>query len=113
VSVPRALSVGIVRSVWAHATIEGIDTSEARRSPGAVAAFTGADLAPLARPLSMERVPFLKQAPWHALAVDRARFAGEPVAVVVATDPHRAEDARDLVSVDYEPLPTAVDLEAA
>jgi aerobic carbon-monoxide dehydrogenase large subunit len=113
VAIPGTLAVSIVRSPWAHAVIGAIDTTEALRSPGVAAAFTGADLAPLARPLSMDRIPFLKQSPWHALAGDRARFAGEPVAVVVAADPYRAEDAAELITVEYDPLPVAVDLEAA
>ncbi|WP_219417206.1 xanthine dehydrogenase family protein molybdopterin-binding subunit [Pseudonocardia nigra] len=109
-----AAHVTYVRSPIAHARITGIDVDEARRAPGVVAVFTGADvdLAPLppgngigdGPPAAMTR-PFL--------ATDVVRHVGEPVAVVITDDRHRGEDAAELVVVDYEPLPAVVDLDDA
>jgi 2-furoyl-CoA dehydrogenase large subunit len=107
---PGTLTAAIVRSPHAHARIRGVDLSAARAHPG-VAAVIGPDevqenLRPF--PLSL-RVPM----PYYPTATDRTRFAGEPVAVVVATDRYVAEDAAELVDVDYEPLPAVVDAGAA
>lgn len=100
----------LVRSPVAHAEIRGIDAAAAERAPGVVAVFTGADFGP-------EFVPPFSQI--HddisrpALAVDRARFVGDPVALVVAATRRQAVDAAELVAVDWEELPAAVDMEAA
>lgn len=107
---PGTLTAAIVRSPHAHARIHGVDLSRAREHPG-VAAVIGPDevmehLRPF--PLSL-RVPM----PYYPTATDKTRFAGEPVAVVVATDRYVAEDAAELVDVDYEPLPAVVDVSKA
>ena len=88
-----------------------------------VGCFAYADLAPLLRPLPLAGAPppplqarvgfLLKTAPQLPLAHDRVRYVGEPVAVVLAADPYAAEDALELVDVDYEPLPAIADVEAA
>jgi aerobic carbon-monoxide dehydrogenase large subunit len=106
----------IVRSPYAHARINGIDLSEALDADGVVAAFTGADLRdawagglPCFWPVSDD----IKLPAHLPLATDRARFAGDGVAVVVAESRAAAKDAAELVEVDYEPLPAVTDVEAA
>ena len=110
VPVPGAMHLALVRSPFAHARIRGIDTSAAAESPGALAVLTGDDLAAVGRPLG---AVIRGAAEHYAAAVDVARYAGEPVAVVVASDRYLAEDAAELVEVDYEPLEAVVDPLAA
>jgi carbon-monoxide dehydrogenase large subunit len=95
-----------VRSPIAHARITGIDVSGAQAAPGVIAVFTGADLAELPPRKAMAMMsPEIFQRP---LATDTVRFVGEPVAVVVCEDPYQGEDATELVSVDYDPLPAVI-----
>ncbi len=99
---PRGLlHAKLLRSPHAHARIVRIDTSRARALPGVRAVLTAAD------------IPELKRKPptrAHAvLAIDRAVFAGQPVAAVAADEPAIAEEALDLIEVQYEVLPVAVD----
>ncbi len=108
--VPGAMHLALVRSPFAHARIRGIDTAAALASPGTLATLTGADLAAAGRPLGSV---IRGAAEHHVVAVDVARYAGEPVAVVVARDRYLAEDAAELVDVDYEPLDAVVDPRAA
>ena len=104
--VPGALHLALVRSPFAHARIRGIDVEAALVSPGVLAVLTGAELAAAGRPLGA----VIRGATEHyAVAVDVVRYAGEPVAVVVARDRYLAEDAAELVDVDYEPLGAVVD----
>jgi aerobic carbon-monoxide dehydrogenase large subunit len=114
-SFPDCLHVAVVRSPHAHARVRAIDGAAARRAPGILGVFTGADLGPANAPMPTyaphPALPIVCGT--RPLAVDRVRFVGEPVAVVVATDRYCAEDALDLVSVDYEPLPAVIDVEAA
>src|SRR5499427_2526502 len=107
---PGTLHAAILRSSHAHANIRAIDTKAAAAAPGVAAVITGADVAALSTPL----VPVLR-APLEGwpIAVGRARYVGEPVAVVVAADRYLAEDALDLIEVDYDPLPAVVDPIAA
>ena len=78
-----------------------------RAAPGVAAVLTFADLGPAAAPLPIVPPhPALRGKNFHLLAGDRARFVGEAVAVVVAESRHAAEDARELIAVDYEPLPS-------
>ena len=78
--------------------------------PGVAAVITGADIASETRPfLSGVKV----DAPQYALAVDRVRYVGEPVAIVVAADRYKAEDALDLIAVTYKDLAVVVDPEDA
>jgi carbon-monoxide dehydrogenase large subunit len=82
--------------------------------PGVIAALTGEDLRHVVAPIpSRLEQPTFRSTAWHALAVDKVRFVGEAVAVVVAGDRYRAEDALDGVRVEYEPLAPIVDVEAA
>ena len=107
---PGTLHAAILRSPHAHARITAIDVSKARALPGVAAVITSADLADVAAPM-MAGV----RAPIEArvIATDRVRYMGEPVAVAVAADRYRAEDALDLVEVEYDGLPAVVDPEAA
>ncbi|NIH78274.1 xanthine dehydrogenase family protein molybdopterin-binding subunit [Amycolatopsis viridis] len=102
--------VAFVRSPFAHALVNGIDTSAAAAAPGVIAVLTAADLDLPELPVFLELNP---QAKRYALASGRVRFAGEPVAAVVAESAVAAADALELVDVDYEPLPAAVDPEQA
>ncbi len=114
ITLPGMLWVGIVRSPFAHARIGSIDVSKALELEGIVAAYTGADLefaAPLvmAWPINAE----VKNPPHHPLTKDKARYVGDPVAVVVAESRAIAKDALELVEVDWEPLPAVTDIKAA
>jgi len=100
----------IVRSPHAHARILGYDLSAALAMDGVVGAITGADVLKHSKPFS---VGVTAPVQYFCAATDKARFVGEPVAVVVARDRYVAEDAADLVRVSYEPLPAVVDPERA
>lgn len=119
VELPNMGHVAFVRSPYAHARILSIDTSDARNMPGVIGVFTAEDLgdywrqAPLlVAPPPIEDMVFntRTQVP---LAYDKVRYAGEPVVMVVAESRYLAEDAVDVVWVDYEPLEVVVDLEEA
>ena len=102
---PGTLTAAVVRSPHAHARIRSVNLDKARALQG-VAAVIGPDevLATL-RPFPLSvKTPH----PYYPTATDKARFVGEPVAVVVATDRYLAEDAAELVEIDYEPLPAVV-----
>jgi 2-furoyl-CoA dehydrogenase large subunit len=107
---PGTLHAAILRSSHAHANIRAINTKAAAAAPGVAAVITGAEVAALSAPL----VPVLR-APLEGwpIAVGRVRYMGEPVAVVVAADRYLAEDALDLMEIDYDPLPALVDPLAA
>ena len=114
IGLPNILHVAFVRSMYAHARISGVDTSEALKAPGVVAVYTGADIAEKVGPVPCAAaLPDLKVPDYRVLATDKALFVGHPIAAVVATDKYLARDAVDLISVDYEELPAAVDVEAA
>jgi carbon-monoxide dehydrogenase large subunit len=111
VTLPRQAHAVVVRSPHAHARIRGIDAAAALRVPGALAVLTGADLAAdgighLPSDATRKRrdgTPAFST-PRPALARDRVRHVGDPVALVVAVSPEVAADAAELVAVDYEPL---------
>lgn len=106
----------IVRSPHAHARITRIDMASARQTPGVVAVFTGADLTGKVGPLPCAwLIPNseLKTPPHPAIAVDRVRYVGDAVAVVVADDRYSARDGAEMVQVEYEPLPVVTDAEQA
>jgi carbon-monoxide dehydrogenase large subunit len=110
---PGMLWMAVVRSPYAHAKITSVDLSKAKASEGVVAAFSGADLAgewagslPCAWPVTGDcRIP-----QHRPLSADKARYAGDGVAVVVAESRALAKDAAELVEVDYEPLPAVTDV---
>ncbi len=107
-------AVAFLRSPHAHARIVAIDARAALAIPGVEVVVTGADLAPSTRPIraAMSGEGY-KESSWPALAVGKVRFAGEPVAAVVAADQYRAEDALEAIQVVYDPLPAVVDVEAS
>ena len=112
-----ALHAAVVRSPHAHAEIRRIDVAAARRAPGVAGVFTGADvnaelgdIPMIIGPEAFDEVHGPGRAP---LAAGRTRYVGEPVAVVVADTPYHAQDAAELVLVDYAPLPAVTDAEAA
>ena len=111
------LAVAFVRSPYAHAKIESIDTQAALAKPGVQCVLTGKDIQGTIRPLRVEfdteKVPFHKSCNWNVLTHDKVRFVGDLVAAVVATDRYTAEDAADLVEVEYEPLEAVSDMEQA
>jgi len=105
-----ALHAVFVRSPIAHALIRSVDAGEARAMPGVVGVFVAGDMGGLRMP-PVEDSPETFARP--LLAAGRVRFAGEPVAVVVAQTRAQAVDAADAVAVDYEPLAPVIDPEAA
>ena len=110
---PDTLHAAFVRSACAHARIKAIDVEAARTMPGVHAVFTGEDIAQKIKPLRVGGSSLLREIKLYPLAVDKVRYFGEPLAVVVADNRYLAEDAVEIVSVDYEPLPVVVDPEAA
>jgi 2-furoyl-CoA dehydrogenase large subunit len=104
------LHAAILRSPHAHAHIRQINIKAARQAPGVAAVVTGAEVTRLSASLAVGvRAPI---ACWP-IAVDRVRYVGEPVAVIVAADRYLAEDALDLIEVEYEPLTAVIDPVAA
>ncbi len=99
------------RSDVAHGRIRSIDTRAAEAMDGVEAVFTGAQIAKLLEPMPIA-TPF-PSPPHRAVATDVVRYAGEPVAVVVASNRYTARDAADAIVVDIEPLPAVVDPELA
>lgn len=111
IQLPRMVHVAFVRSPHPHAHIQSIDTAAARASDGVVAVMTGAELARICRPWSggAAHIPSLRSPEQHAMAVDVVKWQGEPVAAVVATSRALAEDAVDLIAIDWVPLPAVSD----
>jgi 2-furoyl-CoA dehydrogenase large subunit len=99
--VPHARHAAIVRSPFAHARILSLDPAAALELPGVVGVLTGADVAALSRPFP---AGVECGVPYYSAAAEVARYVGEPVAVVVAESRYLAEDAAELVAVDYDPL---------
>ena len=110
------LHMAVLRSPYGHARINSINTEAARRHPGVVAVYLAEDLkgavgkVPVVIPLGKMTEGMGVRGP---LAEGKVRFYGDPVAVVIAEDRYAARDGRDLIEVDYEPLPAAIDIEKA
>ena len=115
IRLPRMLHVCFVRSQYAHAYIKSIDTQAASKAKGVVAIYTGADLKKRVQPMVATLAHFkgMKAASQYCLAVDRVCWQGEPMVAIVANSRHEAEDAAQLVLVDYEELPVVTDMETA
>jgi len=119
IDVGDPLHVAFVRSDFAHAHVRSIDVSAARTSAGVVGVFTAEDLgdywqpAPLLVPPPPVKDLIFNLAAYYPLARHKVRCVGEPLAVVVATSRYLAEDAAELVNIDFEPLETVADLEGA
>jgi 2-furoyl-CoA dehydrogenase large subunit len=107
---PGTCHAAVLRSSHAHADIRAIDVAAARKAPGVIAVITGADVKALSASLAVGVKAPIECWP---IAVDCVRYVGEPVAVVVAGDRYLAEDALELIEVDYQPLPAVVDPIAA
>ena len=106
-TVPGMVHARVLRSPYAHARVRRVDLTRARARPGVVAALAGADLTwcdPYYGPAYRDR---------PVLAIDVARFEGEPVAAIAAVDEATAEEALELIDVDYEPLAAVLTLEEA
>lgn len=114
VSLPHQLDMAILRCPFPHARIAHIDTTAAAAHPGVLQVMAGADVARLTSPLTVLRpVPGAPKLPYYALAVDRALHEGQPVASIVARSRAEAEDALELIEVDYVPLDHVTDLARA
>ena len=111
VKIVGMLHMAFKRSDVAHGRIRSVDVSAAAAMDGVEAVFTGADIAEMLAPMPIG-TPF-PSPPHRAVATDVVRYAGEPVAVVVATNRYTARDAADAIVVDIEPLPVVVDPEQA
>ncbi len=112
---PGALHAACLRSPHAHARLRGIDAARARALPGVHLVLTAADLGDLNQPgpLLIPHAALHHPRTQRPLAVDEVRYVGEMVAFVVAADRYLAEDAAELIEVDYEPLPVVIDLATA
>jgi len=110
----------MVRSPYAHGTLNGIDTTEASAAPGVIAILTGSDLdaaglgtMKCGLPLKGRDGSPLQYVPRPALATDKVRYVGDPVAIVIAETALQARDAAELVELDIDPLPAVTDARAA
>jgi carbon-monoxide dehydrogenase large subunit len=114
ISLPGMLHACFVRSPVARAVIRSIDVAAARALPGVHAVFTAADLNPhMVEQWHTSVGPKSPETPRPPLADDEVRFVGDPVALVIAVDRYVAEDATELVEVDYDPLVAVVDYATA
>lgn len=108
------LHAAILRSSWAHGRLLRIDTSAAASAPGVIGVFTHLDFGDLklipSRVMAMPNMDKLLQ---RAIASDKVRYVGEPIAVVVAGDPYLAEDALALIDVEVEQLPVIAGWDSA
>ena len=116
IAIPGMVWIAVVRSPFAHARINGVDSSRAKEMPEVMAVFSGEELAeewggplPMAWPVTED----INNPDHFPVAKEKARYAGDAVAVVVAASRARAQDAAEAVDVDYEPLDAVVDLEEA
>jgi carbon-monoxide dehydrogenase large subunit len=102
----------VVRSAVGHALINGIESSAALELPGVLAVYTYDDIKDLARPIPIRLgpLPGFERYLQMAFARDRVRYVGEPIALVVADNRYVAEDAAELVYVDYEEMDAVVDV---
>lgn len=118
-NLPGQLHAAFLRADHAHAAIRFIDVSAALAAPSVMAVLTGADMVAAGYDRPQALMPFpgrgeaLRLPPRPALALDRVRFVGEPVALVVAATAMAAQDAAELVAVDYDMLPAVADAAAA
>jgi CO/xanthine dehydrogenase Mo-binding subunit len=115
-TLPRMLHAAFVRSPHAHAKIVRINTETASRAPGVVKVMTGAELAKLCTAPwigTLTCFPGMKSAPQYPMAVDRACWQGEPVVMVIAQTRALAEDAAELVGIEWQELPAVTAKESA
>jgi CO/xanthine dehydrogenase Mo-binding subunit len=114
-ALPRMAHVVFLRSPHAHAKIIRIDASAAKRVPGVIAVVTGRELAAVITPWVgvLSHLKGLKSAPQHAIAIDHVHWQGEAVIAIVATSRAVAEDAAEIVSVEYQELDAVTDMRTA
>ncbi len=115
-AVPGALHMAVLRSPYAHATIDAVDVSSALAMAGVVAAYSGADLQPLwgaPMPCAWPVTDDMKNPAHYPVAITKAAYAGDGVAVVLAESAAAAQDALGAIRVDYRPLDAVIDLEDA
>ena len=115
-NIPGALHLAVLRSPYAHARITAVDLSAAAGMPGVVAAYKGADLVSLwagPMPCAWPVTADMKSPAHYPLAIDKAAYAGDGVACVLATSDAAARDALDAIDVTYEALSPVIDLEDA
>ena len=114
-TLPRMAHVAYLRSPHAHARIVTLDKSKAEKAPGVIAVVTGPELAKVITPWVgvLTHLKGIKSAPQYALAIDRACWQGEAVCAVVAQSRAQAEDACELIEIDYQELPAVTDPETA
>lgn len=104
--IPGALHAYLIRSPYPHARIKTIDTARAERHPGVRVVLTGEGLKDLISPFRhLIDVP-----PYYPMAIDKARYVGEPVVALAAEDKYTARDAAELIDIEYEPLDPVVDI---
>jgi carbon-monoxide dehydrogenase large subunit len=115
VALPRMVHAAFVRSPHAHARIKKIATDEAKKAPGVIAVVAGPELAKVMTPWVgvLTHLKGIKSAPQYPLALERACWQGEAVCAVVAKTRAQAEDAAELVAVEYEELTPVIDAETA
>ncbi|HEX7169534.1 MAG TPA: xanthine dehydrogenase family protein molybdopterin-binding subunit, partial [Rubrobacter sp.] len=116
IRLPGMLHMAVLRSPHAHARITAMDTSAARELPGVIEVFTGDDLADewaIGIPTGWPVTEDINVPDHWPLARGEVNHVGEGVAVVVAEDRYKAQDALEHIDVDYDPLPAVVDVEAA
>ena len=115
IKLPRMTHVAFLRSHFAHAEIVSIDASAAKESDGVVAVVAGVEMAEVCAPWVgvLSHLEGLKSAPQHALAVKKASWQGEPVVAVVAHTRAQAEDAIELIDIEWKELPVVTDMETA
>jgi carbon-monoxide dehydrogenase large subunit len=110
IQLPGMFHVAFLRSQHAHARLRAVDASKARELPGVIKVLTGKELLGRVEPFrSMPNRFSGGESVQHWLAVDKVRFCGEAVCAVVAEDRATAEDAVELIEIDYEPLPVVSD----
>src|SRR5262245_4770037 len=108
------LHAAFLRSPHGHAHITSINVEAAKKAPGVVAVYTGADVAgKIGLIPCAAAAPDMKKPDYPTLALGKVAYVGQPVAVVVASDKYKARDAAELIEVDYEPLEAVTDIEAA
>src|SRR5437762_12594059 len=116
VKLPGLLHAAVLRSTYANAKLGKVDVAKAKKAPGVVAVFTGADVKDKLNTVPCAwNVPNcdLKVPPHPLLASDRVRYVGDGVALVVAESRAAARDALDLIDVDYDSLDAVIDPEKA
>jgi 2-furoyl-CoA dehydrogenase large subunit len=112
---PGALHAAVLRTPHPHARLLRVDAERALAHPGVIAVLTPADVRAMTQPFSPGRYSagLGRVLPEYATALEKVRYVGEPVAAVAAQDAATAEDARELITVEYEPLPAVVETAAA